>query len=581
MTDSSIFVNHDWLWQVVIFACVVWLVFLWKELAKTNNKKRYVNAVISFVAITSLALIALKPTVSMSSPSFKVVILTGSYDETQLDSLKKAHKKLTVYNYKVNQPVIPKDKNPDTVFVLGNGLQAYDLWQLDALDVVYLVGHTPKGISQFTYNANNTVGNDVNFKGRYLQPTKGHQLFLENPAGKALDSLVLTNNDIEEFQLSTNLKVKGTLVYQLVEKDSVGAVISKNPIPLIIEEQQKLRILVVNAMPSFETKYLKNYLSEAGHEVAIRTRLTKGRYKYEYFNMDVKPSVQFTQNQLKSYDLVIIDFQTLNTLSSNAKRALETSIEDDGLGLFIQPETSLFNKRNPWYSFNVTSDNKSTTTLDISPKTNLAKYPFIFKNEIPTEPILKNNSNNISAYKRLGIGRVGTSILQNTYELLLKGNPKIYKQLWAKTIESISKTNIPYGQWHSNTLISYQNEPFNFQLRTSETKPLATTNDYQIPLKSDIDIENLWEGTTYPKQTGWQTIETLQDPTNTLKYFVADNSNWQSLKSTNTINANKRYFGNRSDIQKDNHTSRSPINLLWFFVVFTVCMGYLWLEPKL
>ena len=64
-------------------------------------------------------------------------------------------------------------------------------------------------------------------------------------------------------------------------------------------------------------KYLKNYLAESGHKVLAQSRLTKDRYKYEYFNMSNKSNVGFTQEQLKPYDLLIIDGQSLNLLSSS------------------------------------------------------------------------------------------------------------------------------------------------------------------------------------------------------------------------------------------------------------------------
>lgn len=582
MINNISFLNHNWFWLIAITALVIWIVFIWKERTKTNRRKFYFNCVIALIALISLSLIALKPSISSSRKSFKAVVLTQNYDKTQLDSLKKVYKKLTVYDYKQNQALIPKDKNTETVFILGNGLLQYDLWQLDSLNVIYIGGNGIKGISNFKYDAKNNVGNDLIINGRYKQPSK-HRLFLEDPAGKALDSLVLGNNNVQDFKLSTKLKVKGEFIYQLTEKDSLDRIVSKNPIPLLVAKQKQLRILIVNATPSFETKYLKNYLAESGHKVVVQSRLTKSRYKYEYFNMGKRPAVRFSREQLKPYDLAIVDFQTLNSLSSKAKNAFETSIKENGLGLFIQPEPSLFYKRNRWHSFNFDANRANNINLNINPKKAIAKFPHIFKNGIFIEPILDGKNALItSAYKRLGMGRIGTSVLKNTYELQLKGDSKIYKQIWAKTIENVSKRGNPTVEWSSESVLTYVNEPFHFQLRTNEELPIVFTDkNYQVALKQDVNIKSSWNGTTYPREIGWKTLITKQDSTNIFKYFVTDDSTWQTLKAADIININKKYFNNKSRNHVETKDANKPINPICLFIIFTICIGYLWLEPKL
>jgi len=580
MIDNISFINSHWLWQIVLITIVIWFVFVWKE--QKNFKKRafYINCVVGIFALVSLALIVLKPTILNSSKSDKAVILTKSFNDTQLDSLSKIYKKLTVYSYEENQELIPKNNTPETVFVLGNGLQDYDLWQLDSINTIYIGGNPLKGISEFKYDFQNTVGNDVVFRGRYLKPQKNHSVFLEDPSGQVLDSITLNGQKSQDFQLSTNLKLKGNFVYQLVEKDSLGVVINREPLPLIIKEQVQFHILIINASPSFETKNLKNYLAESGHKVTIRSQMTKDRYKYEYFNMDNRPIIRFEQEQLKVYDLLIIDALSLTSLSSNAINAIKSSITNDGLGMFIQPEINFYKLNKPWYSFNFSTNKRNTSALNISPKNKISKFPFVFKNGILIESIFNENSNILSAYKRLGVGRIGTTVLQNTFELQLKGDNEDYKRLWSKTIESISKKDISAIEWNSNSPIVYFNEAFNFELRTNDARPKVTTRGNRIPLIRNVSIEDLWKGVTFPKQTGWQELKLQQDFNTNLKYYVVDSSHWQSVKANNVIKANKKFNNTNSNEYKLN-TSSKPINDFWLFLIFICCIGYLWLEPKL
>jgi hypothetical protein len=199
MIGNVSFINNQWLWQIIGVALIIWLVFIWKESTKLGKSSFYTNSIISFLALISLALIALKPTIESSGKSFKAIILTNDFKATHLDSLKKAYKKIKVYNYEENQTLIPQNEIPGTVYILGNGLQHYDLWQLDSINTIYIGGNIPKGISELKYNTNKTVGNNILFSGKYEQPTKGHKLLLEDPSGRALDSITLADEDFKSF----------------------------------------------------------------------------------------------------------------------------------------------------------------------------------------------------------------------------------------------------------------------------------------------------------------------------------------------------------------------------------------------
>lgn len=582
MTERFTFLNEQWFWPICFIALLVWLVFLWKERSDFGKQRFYLKSAVSLISVIAVVLIALKPMISSSKDSSQMVLLTNGYEETQVDSLIKTNKGLTVESYVAGSSIYKNDDAPSSLFVLGEGLKSFDLWQLDSIPSILIEGNTPTGITRLKYNSSYTVGDLEIIKGIYSNGSRGHKLILQGPSGIALDSVELTTEATQEFQMTLDSKISGNYLFNVLEKDSVGKTITKDPLPVTILKQDPLKILIINGAPTFETKYLKNFLANEGHEVAVRSRLTTSRYKFEYFNLKIKPVIGFTEKKLEIFDLVIIDANSLRNLSRTGRSALETSIRDNGLGLLIQPENSYFTASFQLSPFSFTSEKSNDASIEEWPKITIGKHPFRFKAETRIEPILNSNSKTLSAYKRIGSGRIGTTLLQNTYDLVLNGRSATYRYLWAKTIKSLSKRGRPTVEWSSNGIVGYKDEPFKFQLRTSLNEPIVNTNDEStIPMRSHMDISTLWEGTSFPREIGWQKFNVQQDTTATFSFYVTDTTHWRSLNTYRTIKANKRHLTNTNVIDSMPNKSFSLINPIWFFIIFTLGIGYLWLAPKL
>ena len=582
MTERFTFLNEQWFWPICFIALLVWLVFLWKERSDFGKQRFYLKSAVSLISVIAVVLIALKPMISSSKDSSQMVLLTNGYEETQVDSLIKTNKGLTVESYVAGSSIYKNDDAPSSLFVLGEGLKSFDLWQLDSIPSILIQGNTPTGITRLKYNSSYTVGDLEIIKGIYSNGSRGHKLILQGPSGIALDSVELTTEATQEFQMTLDSKISGNYLFNVLEKDSVGKTITKDPLPVTILKQDPLKILIINGAPTFETKYLKNFLANEGHEVAVRSRLTTSRYKFEYFNLKIKPVIGFTEKKLEIFDLVIIDANSLRNLSRTGRSALETSIRDNGLGLLIQPENSYFTASFQLSPFSFTSEKSNDASIEEWPKITIGKHPFRFKAETRIEPILNSNSKTLSAYKRIGSGRIGTTLLQNTYDLVLNGRSETYRYLWAKTIKSLSKRGRPTVEWSSNGIVGYKDEPFKFQLRTSLNEPIVNTNDEStIPMRSHMDISTLWEGTSFPREIGWQKFNVQQDTTATFSFYVTDTTHWRSLNTYRTIKANKRHLTNTNVIDSMPNKSFSLINPIWFFIIFTLGIGYLWLAPKL
>ena len=582
MINNFSFVNSNWIWPILISAIFIWLIFAWKERVHYGSSKFSIHSGVAFIAILSLVLMALRPQIRQKNATQVAAVLTEGYDQAKLDSLKKANQNLEVSPYTISETIFDTDKIPSSVFILGHGIRSFDLWQLETIPCTYLGGKELIGINQLNYDHHQTVGNRIEFNGTYSNPTKSNRLLLVGPGDRTLDSLMLTDETLQVFKVSTDLTIVGDFTYHLVEKDSLGKVLSKAVLPLTIVEKTPLNILMLNGFPTFESKYLKNYLAETGHQVVVKNQLTTARYKYEYYNMTSKPVIDITQEKLENFDLLIIDTKSLKNLSNRQLNTLITAVRELGLGILIQPEVNYFSNNKLLSSFKFNPDKSKEAVLDARPKQNIKKYLFQFKPDFSVQSIHSSDSKIWSAYTRLGLGRIGTTVFRNTFELVLNGHTKTYQGFWSDIIEQISKRKTPSVQWSASHTLAYQNQPYEFEVRTTIPNPIVESSEgYSIPLKRDIHVKSLWRGQIYPRDIGWRQLYLSQDSTSEYKYYVTDNLQWTSMTNYNTVKANKTLFNDTSTPEIFPRTTLKSINPLWFFIIFMLCYGYLWLEPKL
>ncbi len=582
MIDTITFLNTSWIWQLCIGAFVLWAVFIWKEWDQYGKRSFWIKTVVSFLGITALAFIVLKPAVYIQNKTGKVALLTPGYSTKQLDSLKKTHRKLKVLTYNDNRPIFNHTNISDSVYILGHGLEPFDFWKLQNCNVNYLGGDIPSGIIKFKYDHKKTLGEQIHFSGLYNTPRKGHQLVLEGPGGVYLDSVSLIIDKKQVFQLSSKLVAKGNYLFSIIEKDTTGKIYSRDPIPLTVDHSVPLKILILNSFPTFETKYLKNYLSEMGHELFVKTKITNGKYKLEYFNMEKRSIDVFSKKDLDFFDLLVIDASTIRNLGKASLATIEYVVREQGLGVFVQPDDSFFGSGSGFEAFNFIREKSRETDLKEIPKVRISKHNFFFTDEFRIQSIHKNsNTQIISAYKRIRKGKIGSTVLENTYELVLNDKTEIYQQLWSDIINDISKKEAQLIRWVPPRILSFKDHPYKFTLKASITKPIVKTKEnYRIAMRSDINISNVWKGITYPESYGWHTLRIEQDTTKVLNYFVTDTSTWKPKYIYDKIEENNRYFSRVSKKKTNQILESKPVNLIGLYILFLICMGYLWLIPK-
>lgn len=580
MIDKDIFLLKNLWLPVLLGVIVLWGIFLWKEYRSESKKWRFVKALIGLVAVTMLALMVLRPLVWENQVKGVGVILTQDYSERQLDSLKALHKNLHLIDYEIDGLTQKQMDSITTAYILGDGVAPYDFWQLDNVKTTYLLGDVSSGIKRIQYDSKMTLGDSLVLRGLYEKPLKGTQIVLEDSAGNGLDSLAITKLEALIFEVGSRPKTVGTFVYNLVIKDSLGAVLTTEPLPVQVDRSPVLKVLILNRFPTFETKYLKNFLAENGHKVLVRSQITKGKYKFENFNRPQATLYSLTTDNLADFDLVILEGSSYATLPLKSQQALQTAVDAQGLGVFIQlDEATLRGGEVFGFRFKRTKDKE--VRLPQWPKVKVSVGPVLFAEETRLQPILEAENRLLSAYEQRGFGRVSTSTILESYPLVLEGNLEQYTYLWSRMLSTVSQKDIPIVRWETEDDMPTPDVPFHFSLRTSIPQPTVIDELGQpLALQQNLSMPDEWSGTIYPREAGWKTLKLEKDTTAVLRYYVAPSRSWQGVKSYNWRTQNRRHFQDSrasAEIAKE----QRPISRLWFFIVFLLANGLLWLLPRL
>ncbi|RIV43364.1 hypothetical protein FQ017_13015 [Flagellimonas pelagia] len=580
MIDGLTLLNSKFLWPIVLGLVVLWTIFIWKEWSQRRERRFWIKIILAFIGLSCLALIILKPALPKEQAKGRGVVLTEGFRLTQLDSLKSKYKRIPVEQYIPGKVLMVTDE-ADSLFLLGSGVQPFDFWQLQGESITFLGADETKGWSEIQHDSHINLGDGFQVMAKYVQPKKNHWAVLLDNGGNSLDSVLFEDDPYTEVTLGTRPKAGGRFEYALVEKDSSGAMVSVEPLPVEIEEREPLKVLIVNDFPTFETKYLKNYLAEMGHQVSVRSQLTKNKYKFEYFNGAANPIYQFTQKALEELDLLIIDADSYDNLNNSSRSALEKSIKDDGLGVFVQPNASFFKRsKNAFLEF--VPDYSEKVSFD-GPSHALEKYPYAFQGSFPAQSILMD-SVSIASYLVKGKGKIATTVLKNSYQLILEGDQEYYAFLWSKILNGIVRKSEMPAEWESITEIPKPDKPFHFKLRTGLPTPYVKSDEAAISLIQNLEISTVWQGTTYPRNPGWNQLQIQKDSAADFHYYVYDDFQRKTVSEKQTREANLREFGMGKSVEESKITSTQtlePIPPTWFFVLFLLCMGWLWLEPKL
>jgi hypothetical protein len=590
MTDQTL-TAHPLLdgWWFIAILILLGIFILWQEYRRDIGF-RILRLIATFFVVASITALFLRPALKTEKELF-IVLLTDGYKKELADSLYKTNNDLQFYHLPDAQPYSRSAKlesiNSITPIaqkirlVLGNGLPAFAWRQLNRSSVNYISGHLPTGTTAIHIPDRVYTNRKTIVQGNYVSTGGNVTITLKSPAGME-DSVTFTKQGVHPFKLSFAPRQAGNFLYELITKEADQ--IHSEPLPIVVRQDIPYKTLFLQQQPTFENQYLKNFLSDKNHSVVLRSQLSRSIFRYEYIN---HPSVQIntlSQKILSDFDLVIVDFETLQSISPTEIKTLEEAIES-GLGLLVlmheQPTSNRsIAKLIPWKTVSLKTDT-TNIILDAGKTINLAVSQFAFVDESSSpQSILQNKRGILAGFTYRGSGKVGFQLLQNTYPLILQGDTLNYSKLWSPVLEQITRSqSVANAIQIKNAFPIYIHQPVDIEVTSADTTPELKDDSTILPLTEDVRIDNIWHATTWAGNSGWHVLTTRDSVQ--LPYYISPDDSWKSLYAANLIDLSQQHGIKRKEISDSKGIAYTPVPPLIFFIILLLSLGILWVAPKL
>jgi len=580
------FDSHIPIWLAAILLVPLTVTFLWLDWRRLS-RFRMLRLIAVCLMMTMLAGMLLRPRYTKKQTG-SILLLTSYYDQQKADSLLKADSDLIVIRTADADPyenatTLPSfydliDMQNNIRFVLGQGLPSDVLDMMDFKTYKFFPGTNQKGITKLNVPDLITANTRNSVTGTFWNAGGRKWIYLNSP-GKTEDSVIIEGSGSKSFILSFSSIQSGDLLYSISVKDSVRQ-LSHESFPIHVTDPEALSILVILGYPTFETQYLKNFLTSKGSKLVIRSQLSRSNARFEYANHAPIQFNNLTKKVLDDFDILMIDQESMKTLSAQEKTMMEQSIRG-GLGL-LTLQNSLIKrsaKTDRLYPFQTTSINSDTTVIVSGTRAiTLPALPLRVINVPPLQPVLTNKSGILSGYTFMGKGKIGFQYVQETYQTMLSGDSLTYSSLWSPLLDNIGRTHdIQSTVRIVNEFPLRMDEPFLVEVISSAESPVLFADSVRVPLQEDVLVDGIWRATLWGGTPGWHR---LQIDETALTYFISANDEWRTLSLQQQLEKNGEPGMNKKTTAFQTAEQR-PVRPVYLFLFFVIAAGFLWLAPKL
>lgn len=586
---------------------------------RREDKRRLISRlIITMLAAISLLMLALQPRWRSKHFTSPALLITAGATPNQLKELLKSYSFVDAFSLDGVRPwqsILPNVKAiPDIAYlkrhypetralhVIGHGLDDYDWPELDSVQILPHLTPLPNGIKHILGSRQVGLGQPLQLQGAMsIEDEKTFWLYLLDFTG-AVDSVKLEKKNEWQFQLRSIPREVGRYLYTLQLKTPTGQQISQEAVDVSVTPPRRFAVLVLESAPRFETKYLKNWLGTQQNAVAVRLAISKERYRSEFINLLSFDLSKIDAGLLKHFDLVVIDGRSLQEMTASERQALRSQIEKEGLGVLLVPDQIVWGNDRPsfsgqpffvpfqWGKFTDLEERLVKPNWDGSPFqiTEIPAAPFEIKSTWGVRPLVKDGMERLlAAAVQRGAGRVGVSLIENTYRWILEGNSNYHAAYWSHLLSNLSRpeTHERWTLYSSGPVIIHR--PLHLHLATSAQAPfgevISAARKDTIYLQQEMDSPELWDGLYWPRESGWHQVATPNGEP--YWFYVHEKTSWQTWQKAQRRAATERYAALASSTVKRNqdryqYQSR-PIPLLWFYLGFLLSITFLWLERKL
>lgn len=572
---------------------------------RPDRRRRALRLLASLAAPLALWLLASPPLRQLPAAQGAAILLTPGY---QPDTLRQLLRRLgpgtPVWSYHTAPPAHAKplgsllalaEQRPALrhLHLLGEALPTAELPALGALAVVRHGGPAFAGFRAAGWPRQLTLGQRFEAEGTVAAPAGSGPAWVSLWAeGAGRDSVRLATGS-GSFRLSYPPKVAGLARYE-VQLRRAGQPTITEPLPLEIGTTQLPAVLLLAAVPGFEFKFLKNNLAAAGRAVALRTTVSRGLVQTEFLNQPAQPLDHLTPSLLARYAVVVADAATLAALPGAESQALRTAVQQGRLGLVVLADATPLPAATPARAafavqpLPVAGAVAQPLHWPDAPATVRALLPARLRAGAALRPLVTGpGAALVAAGQRYGLGSVVVSVVPETFRWALQGQAAAYASFWSQLLAAATPAPAPAATWQVLGRWPHPRQPLTLRLAGTRpaslptVRPLAGGVPVALALAQDTRLPEWSTAHYWPTGAGWHQV---QGPGRTThSFYVYDSAAWrgpEQLAAEQALAA-RAALASTQALGAATTTVSQPWPAGWFFGLFLLAAGFLWLEEKL
>jgi hypothetical protein len=577
---------------------------------RPRTRQRTARMLASMAAAGALWLTAFPPVRHLPAARAEAILLTEGYSSDTLRQLLrqlgsgtavwesdgvpsavKARPLASLLTLAEQQPALHR------LHVLGNGLAAAELPLLKNIPVRLHAGPQFTGIATVYWPARLKLGETFRIEGSVAAPTvngKSGAWVILQADGAGRDSARISQTGA--FRLKYRPKTSGLALYELRLRRP-GQPVQAEPVPLEITVPTLPAVLLLTATPSFEFKFLKNYLAEAHYPVALRTSVSQGLVQTDFVNQPSLSLDRLTPALLARYAVVIADAATVAALSGAETQALQAAVSSGRLGFLTLAEAAPLPRTALAHADFVVQARPTlpaaaaptAITWPDAPGDVRASLPAQLRVSAALRPLVTGAAGLwLAASRRIGLGRAVVSVVPETFRWGLQGHAPEYASFWAHLLAAAVPPAPVAASWRTSTRWPRLQQPLLLHLAGTLPTALPTVLPpnggpaVRLALRQDSRLPEWSTAQFWPGTAGWHAV---QGPGRVSHRFYAyPEGAWLGPELAERHQAAAAHNAALSKARSDAaapFTVAEPWPAWWFFGMFLLAASYLWLEEKL
>lgn len=586
-------------WIVIVICLCLLAYLLFQEIKRANKHWLIWRITAAIVMVFCLCFLAIPIRYQTENKQAKdeLILITPGFDDDSIANTK-------AIKYYTNSSLAASLKGkatyiPDLSYhlsghssikkikVYGDGLAKDDLEKLGNYPLELHQSILPQGIVACNWLTEIVEDENVIIQGVYNNLAAKNLKLKLFGYGTVLDSTTILAKSSSKFSLQHQIKQKGKAVLQVIAFNGKDTM-SKEFIPIQSVAKTPIKLLMLTSFPGFESKFVKKWLYENGYALAFRSEISKKKYSTDFLNRKAIDINLLSMPKLKGEDVLIIDQQAYETISSAERNAINSAVSQ-GLGLVILadetlPATPLLKQ----FGAKKSADEEKNTVLALANSlVKLQSLPInqqlFLSQRANQQNIFTNQKQKIIAAQQLyGLGKVAATTFQNSYEWVLLGKKKDYANYWTSLISAVARKKQPNILIARDALSPIAGEKLTFIITTTDANiPNIRFGNNTLIAKQNLAFPNVWEAKTWLTKEGWNAISVNQIP---YSFYAFGEGNWKAVKSSTIQKANLAHTKKQN--VDDSKTHEATVNTekevsKWYFVMgFMLAASFLWLEGK-